>query len=147
MRVRNKTLPAILSQTGLGVALKAVVPQPAVSLRPRLRRRNCGVSQDSGGILTRKNAVGPHRRNPVLLERAAQRHHLIEANDSFYWRFRHLARIFIHALAIRPVFSCSQTTGGTQNRFRPDLLTKYKCFDATLTPQAGFAGPNPGLLG
>ena len=134
MRVRNKTMPAISSKTGLGVALKAVVPQPAISLGPRLRRRNCGISQGSGGILTR-NTRGwtlsseprpPRESGPEAPPGRSERLFLLALSPpskGIHMRLSRFGRFF----------SCLQSASRPQNRFRPDLLTKYKRFDATLT--------------
>ena len=67
--------------------------------------RNCvaaiaGFLRIPGGFSRATNAVGPCRRNPIHPERAVQRRHPVEANDSFYWRFSPLARIFMRWGAI-----------------------------------------------
>jgi len=133
---RNKTMPAISSKNRPGVRLRRW-PQPAVSLGPRLRRRNCGVSQDSGGILTRNKRVGPYRRTPSSREGGpgtTRSKRTIVSIGAFA-----PSKIHTRSCDFEPVFSCLQTTRESRNRFRPDLLRSINA-STRHDLLAGFAG-------
>jgi len=132
MRRLRKTMPAISSKPAWARRVMRLCPNRRYPLGRDCVAAIAGFLRIPGGFSRATHAVGPDRRNPVPLERAARGTTQSKRTILSIGALPPLQGYSYVPGTIRPGFSCSWTTGETQNRFRPDLLTKYKRFDATL---------------